>query len=393
MAKTRKYEKTHPWIRFELDLRNLNHRVWMLLGEARSKCEHLAQVPLNPLLAERLRSVFLAKGVQATTAIEGNTLTEEQVLKRIQQQSPPQNYLEQEVDNVLKAINEAVSQALLDPNPLLTIDEIKQWNWHILEGLSLEKEVIPGKVRQHEVGLGNYLGAPAEDCEWLLERLCQWLNSDAFLPAEEEDRIPRALLRAIAGHLYLAWIHPFGDGNGRTARLLEFQVLVSAGVPDVAAHLLSNHYNSTRREYYDRLNEASRSGGNALPFIEYALRGFVGELRQQLNSVWNQQWLLAWRDYVHKNLHEDDKVTRRRRHLVLDLAGGSKPVLASELTQVSPRVAQNYATVTNRTFLRDLDALLQANLLRKEGEGYLANVELILSFRSARVAGRSSIIH
>lgn len=389
MAKARKYQRTHPWIRFELDLRHLNHRLWMLLGEARSKCEHLAQVPLKPSLAQYLRTVFLAKGVQATTAIEGNTLTEEQVLKRIQQQSPPQNYLEQEVDNVLRAINEVANQVLQSPNPLITTAEIKQWNQHILEGLSMEKGVVPGRIRQHEVGVGNYPGAPAEDCEWLLERLCSWLNSASFLPAEVEDRIPMALLRAVTGHLYIAWIHPFGDGNGRTARLLEFRILVSAGVPDVAAHLLSNHYNTTRREYYARLNEASRSGGNVLPFIEYALRGFVGELRQQLNSVWSQQWLLAWRDYVHEVLREDDKVSRRRRHLVLDLAQHTDPVPASELTQISPRVAQDYATVSYRTFVRDLDALLKEHLLRQEGDSYVANVELILSFRSAR-AGSSS---
>jgi Fic family protein len=386
MAKARKYEKTHSWIRFELDLRHLSHRVWMLLGEARSKCEHLAQVPLKPSLAQHLRTVFLAKGVQATTAIEGNTLTEEQVLKRIQRQSPPQNYLEQEVDNVLRAINEVTAQALQAPNLLLTTAEIKPWNRHILEGLSLEKDVVPGRIRQHEVGVGNYPGAPAEDCEWLLERLCNWLNSDAFLPTEEEDQIPMALLRAIVGHLYIAWIHPFGDGNGRTARLLEFRVLVSAGVPDVAAHLLSNHYNTTRREYYARLNEASQSGGNVLPFIEYALRGFVGELKQQLTGVWNQQWLLAWRDYVHEVLGEEDKVSRRRRHLVLDLAERADPVPASELTQISPRVAQDYATISNRTFLRDLDTLLHEGLLRQEEDGYLAHVERILSFRSARVS-------
>lgn len=55
-----------------------------------------------------------------------------------------------------------------------------------------------------------------------------------------------AIFKAVVAHLYLAWIHPVGDGNGRTARLVEFQILLSSGVPSPAAHLLSNHYNQTR---------------------------------------------------------------------------------------------------------------------------------------------------
>ena len=75
----RTHEETHPWINFTLDARSLNHTTWLLLGEAVSKMEHVAGVPLGPDAADRLHSVYLAKGVLATTAIEGNTLTEEEV--------------------------------------------------------------------------------------------------------------------------------------------------------------------------------------------------------------------------------------------------------------------------------------------------------------------------
>ena len=45
------------------------------------------------------------------------------------------------------------------------------------------------------------------------------------------------ILKATLAHLYIAWIHPFGDGNGRTARLVEFMLLSRAGVPSPSAHL------------------------------------------------------------------------------------------------------------------------------------------------------------
>jgi hypothetical protein len=55
----------------------------MLLGEARSKCEHIAGVPLSPEIARSLLNISLARGVHATTAIEGNTLSAEDVEKHI----------------------------------------------------------------------------------------------------------------------------------------------------------------------------------------------------------------------------------------------------------------------------------------------------------------------
>ena len=74
------YQQSHPWIAF--DARGVNTflpRLWMQLGEARSKCEHLAGTPLQPDVARELYKVTLIKGAQATTAIEGNTLTVDQV--------------------------------------------------------------------------------------------------------------------------------------------------------------------------------------------------------------------------------------------------------------------------------------------------------------------------
>jgi Fic family protein len=148
--------------------------------------------------------------------------------------------------------------------------------------------VVPGKLREHSVLVGRYRGAPAEDCEYLLDRFCQWLNGPDFAAPSDDLTVVTALLKAITAHLYLAWIHPFGDGNGRTARLLEFLILVGADVPAVSTHLLSNHYNLTRSAYYRELGNASRTGGNLLPFIWYAVEGFRDGLRDQLEAIWAQ---------------------------------------------------------------------------------------------------------
>lgn len=46
----------------------------------------------------------------------------------------------------------------------------------MLDGQPIDPDVAPGEIRQHSVGVMRYLGAPAEDCEYLLERLCEWLR-------------------------------------------------------------------------------------------------------------------------------------------------------------------------------------------------------------------------
>jgi Fic family protein len=74
-----KYETSHPWLKFSLRLPPEDFRLWLLLGEVASKVQHLSGVPLRPDVAAELHRVYLAKGVLATTAIEGNTLSETQV--------------------------------------------------------------------------------------------------------------------------------------------------------------------------------------------------------------------------------------------------------------------------------------------------------------------------
>ena len=94
------YLETHPWLTFELDLTKAPTRFWTLLGDACSKCEVISGIPLMPETAEELNLVSLEKGAQATTAIEGNTLTQEQValLARGELQLPPsKEYLGVEV--------------------------------------------------------------------------------------------------------------------------------------------------------------------------------------------------------------------------------------------------------------------------------------------------------
>jgi Fic family protein len=321
----------------------------------------------------------------ATTAIEGNTLTEEQVLRHLEgklQLPPSQDYLKQEVDNIIAGcsqISDSIQQGQRLP---ISVERINQLNEQVLKELTLDDHVIPGRIRTFSVGVARYRGAPHEDCEHLLKRLCEWLNGPLFQPSKEGHRILYATIQAILAHLYLAWIHPYGDGNGRTARLLEFQILISSGVPAPAAHLLSNHYNKTRTEYYRQLDRTSKTGGKVIPFIEYAVQGFLDGLKEQLDSIREQQWDVIWRNYVHESFREQKGVSdKRRRDLVLDLSRHDGWVPRNKLTEISPRIAKAYFNKTSKTLSRDLNTLWEMGLIRgNRMRGYQANKSVILAF-------------
>ena len=381
----RTYEKTHPWITFTLDLGQAHYRLWLLLGDAQAKCQYLAGVPLLPSVAEKLYRVFLAKGVLATTAIEGNTLTEDQVMKRIDGElhlPPSKEYLGQEIDNIVEACN-TIGQRILEGHPApLSIDELKEFNRLALEHLPVGEEVIPGKIRSHEVVVGTYKGAPPADCEYLTHRLCEWLVEDFNPPSGYE--VGFGILRAILAHLYLAWIHPFADGNGRTARLAEFEILLSLGVPATAAHLLSNHYNQTRTEYYRHLDISRRSGGDVFPFFLYALQGFVDGLDDQIKTVREQQLHVHWINYIHDMFRDKDSPSDiRRRRLVIDLSEHHEPVPIGEVRRVSARIAEAYATKGEKTLSRDVNRLLALGLIEKTLEGIRARRETMRAFLPA----------
>ncbi|MGH9225016.1 MAG: Fic family protein [Acidimicrobiales bacterium] len=378
--------QSHPWITFRLNhLTRLEDKTWMLFGEARSKCEHLAGTPLKPAIAEDLYTVALVKGVRGTTAIEGNTLTEEQVRGIVDgtfRAPPSREYQEQEVRNVLDALDRLNDLVSSGKTPELSRELICDLNDQLLEGTELEEGVVPGRIREGSVGVGPYRGAPAEDCPYLVDRLCEWLEGPDFRSDDPEIGFARTLIAAIVAHLYIAWIHPFDDGNGRTARLIEFLILGRSGrLPLPAAHLLSNHYNLTRDRYYRELDAASRSGGEIRRIVTYAVEGFVDGIREHIDLVRVQQFQVAWVNYVHEIMgrYPNTKACDRQRSLVLAMAADN-PVRKSELPNVSTKVARLYADAGPRTLSRDVNRLLNADLVERTPRGFLPNVGLMAAF-------------
>ncbi|MFC0864945.1 Fic family protein [Sphaerimonospora cavernae] len=389
---TRPYEESHPWLTFSLslDAKALDQETWMLLGEAISKCEHIAGVPLQPEVAMELNQIYLAKHAHGTTQIEGNTLSEEEVRQLLDGRldlPASQAYLEQEIKNIVDGYNMIIDDVAHSRSLQLTPERISEFNKIVLRDLPPEDNVVPGEISRSNVTVGKvYRGAPRGDCEYLLSRLCDWLHELSVKTWDHDNyRMPVAILSAIMSHLYLAWIHPFGNGNGRTARLMEFQMLVKAGVPTLAAHVLSDFYNRTRSEYYRVLASTSREPGYPVQnFIQYALRGFVDELRRQIQVIRSHQLGVMWVNYIYGRFHDKNTTAGVRQRKLLLALPPDKITPRPKIPDLSAEIAREYMQYTPKLVSRDLNALEKMGLVELDRRGVRPRIELMQAFLPLR---------
>jgi Fic family protein len=364
------------------------------LGEALAKCQHITYVALPPAVSADLHQLYMIKGTLSSAQIEGNSLTEDQAIARAQGEltlPPSQEYQGQELDNLRHACEMVVQEVAQGGDARLTTERIKQFNTMVLSDQPSDPDVIPGEIRTRGVTVGSvYKGPPAGDCEYLLDQLCAWLDQlqkDAAAMGPEWLR-SMGIVRAVLAHLYLAWIHPFGDGNGRTARLIEFQLLMAAGFPTPACHLLSNYYNKTRSRYYQVLRETSAAKDYpAWRFASYAIQGFAEELSSQLELIQRHQLGLAWKDLIFGvPLGRSDTADRRRQLLLSLIPGGVTDFTSiTWLRQNNADIAVRYAS-KDKTLTRDINALEQSGLVERhaDGDGIRPRFEQLFAFLPIR---------
>jgi Fic family protein len=352
------------------------------LGECDAFVQVISSIPLKPEYRKKLLQVAFVKGAQATTAIEGNTLSEVEIVQIQEGWKLPlsKQYLEIEVKNILEAFNILLQEVVVE-NKVNIIDHklIKKFHRMIGKDLGEHLDAIPGKFREDSRVVGQYLTPNHKDVFRLVEKLCIWLREEFHY--DREQSFATAVIQAIVTHVYIEWIHPFGDGNGRTGRLLEFYVLLRAGLPSIVSHILSNYYNQTRSEYYRQLDNA-RKKEDLTVFIEYAVRGFRDGLEEKLKIIQESQFNIFWHNHIFETF-ADVKYTKkeafkRKRELILEMPTDKK-FDADDIVLLTPNLARKYATVKKPTVLRDLKELRELGLLTKEGRKYRANIGVLKS--------------
>lgn len=354
------------------------------LGECHAIIQSLAYLPLAPEIRRKMLNVSLIKGAQATTAIEGNTLSEEEIdeIRRGATLPESRKYLETEVKNVINTLNTIFDEVVHENRaPIVSPQLICQLHRLIGQNLGDAFQAIPGQFRENNVVVGQYRAPDYQYVRPLMERFCQWLQAEFQFDAQTRQPFASCVIEAVVSHVYLVWIHPFGDGNGRTARLLEFFLLLRGGLPNICSHILSNFYNQTRSEYYRHLEEAGRTG-SLTRFIEYAIQGLLDGLNEVLWQAQRQQICHAWKNYFYEVLDAEkslNKPKRKRLCKLLSQIDIFRNYTPKQLAEITVEVAVLYSKLSSGAIARDLAFLVKLKLLKKEESAYSADIQQLVS--------------
>lgn len=358
-----------------------NKRSLIAMGQVIALLRAIDNTPIMPQYYSDMMKMSLIRGAQSTTAIEGNTLTDEEIGKLLEGQKLPSSirYQGVEIENILDAYNTILTEIVYEnKEQIITPQLLLRFHQMIGKNLGEHFGAIPGRWRESDVIVGRYRAPDYRDVPTLIERYCEFLRT-TFRYEEGKQRFSDVFIEAIVAHVYLEWIHPFGDGNGRTGRLLEFYILSRGGNPDIATHILSNHYNQTRPEYYRQIEKAYQTN-DLTDFIEYALVGFRDGLQQTLDKIQQSQLTMTWQKYVYDKFDGvpmgQKDVFKRKRSFALEIPTDRKFTF-EEIPDLNIKLARLYSNISEKTLQRDIAELMDLDILRKEGNKYSANISSI----------------
>jgi Fic family protein len=212
-----------------------------------------------------------ARNVHASTAIEGNPLTLEQVraLEEGRELAAATERSQREVLNYFAGLRYVEKHAAKK-----SIRHEDVFALHRILAKGVMDQGQAGRYRSIAVRVGRYVPPPAADVSGLMFELLAWWNDQA---RELSPILSSAIL-----HYRFEAIHPFADGNGRTGRALAVWGLYRRGFDTHHIFSVDEYYWEGRPAYYAALDAVRREGEDLTSWLEYAAIG----LRQTLERVW-----------------------------------------------------------------------------------------------------------
>ena len=311
-----------------------------------------------PLLPEREISLRLRATVEAThssTSIEGNPLTMRQVEKTLasSKKLSKLEYAKIEVRNYKKAIEYIENETFTERE--ITLKNVLEI--HRLITSDLLDSSRSGKIRFNPVYIENregtivYEATPVDIVESELTALLNWLNKTSL-------NIHPVIVAAIL-HITFVAIHPFSDGNGRTARALTSLYLKRYGYDFRGALVLDSYYASDREEYYRSIrnitgkNYRDFQSADFTSWLEYFIDGFLASAH-----------ILDAETAILSTVVAPSKIKKLSRDEsdLLSYASEFETISLSEATSILPSLSE-------RSVQRKLKSLVEKKYLKKLSAG------------------------
>ncbi len=320
----------------------------------REVIEHSKIIPKWEL---KLKKEARVHNAHSSTSIEGNKLTLEQVgaLSENKEVSATDKD-KKEVLNYLKALDSIPEYAdkkgidvklFLKIHKTVTIGTLRDDNDC---GIFRKKQVFVGKRVFDGTGFKEvveYTPPDKKDVPRLVDEFLEWLNSD------KASKINPVTLAGIV-HYEIARIHPFVDGNGRTARLMASLVLYKSGFDHRRFFALDDYYDENRTAYYAALKTAQTNKGDLNRWLEYFTEGVL----YSINKV---------KDFIAK-MGLSSKIEEGER---IELTQKQIKILEriKEKGKVSNRDLREMFGITRQAILKEISKLIEAKLVELVGKG------------------------
>ena len=209
----------------------------------------VADLPITVQVLASLRESARLVSTHYSTQIEGNRLTQAQVVDVLQGGSfPNRERDEREVKNYYQALD-YLDRLIKDTSARIGEADVQTLHGLVMEGKQRPTPYRDGQnvIRDSGTGAMVYMPPEAADVASLMRDLIDWINAEV-----EKAELPVPIIAAIA-HYQFATIHPYYDGNGRTARLLTNLVLHKCGYGLKGIYSLEEYYARHLPAYYRAL--------------------------------------------------------------------------------------------------------------------------------------------
>ena len=259
-----KYKMPNDWIKYS------RQDIFDGLANAKAAIMALKTIPFQKRWVEELQKIQLKMEVAGTSKIEGA------------------DFAGNELDVAIKA---STAEELHTRSQRQAKAAVKTYQWisTLPDDMPLGEELIceihasivtdcdddhcePGVIRPRDknviFGVPKHRGANGgEECRKAFERLA----AEAQTTYRDHD----PLIQALAMHYHFAAMHPFLDGNGRTARALEALMLQRCGLKDSLFIAMSNYYYDEKKAYLDSLAAVRSQDHDLTPFLKFGLKGIA----------------------------------------------------------------------------------------------------------------------
>lgn len=365
-----RYRIPRNWIAYD------RTAIFQELMAAKAGILALTQIPYQRSWADELQKMQLKREVAGTSRIEGAEFTEKE-LDAAMRETPEQLETRSQKQAAAAVATYRWIAKLESDRP---VDEalIREVHRRLVSGCD-DDHCVPGQLRARDqnvtFGAPRHRGAEGgRECEAALRGLV----AAAGGPFREHD----PLVQALALHYHFAAMHPFLDGNGRTARALEALMLQRTGLRDTLFIAMSNYYYEQKVGYLNALNATRAAAHDLTSFLKFALKGIESQCRRLFGEIRQQVAKALYRNTV-TDLFGRLKSPRKRvvsaRHVqLLNLLLDEEELTLAALTERTRylfNVRNPYkALVRDLNYLLSLGAIAVKRLPDKAG--YLISINL-----------------